>query len=45
MKYIKAIINGVRYVYCNECNQYLKEIIVHKSKCVNCSGDFSNLKR
>jgi predicted Zn-ribbon and HTH transcriptional regulator len=45
MKNIKANINGVNYVYCNECGYFLKDIIVHKSKCVSCSGDFSILKK
>jgi hypothetical protein len=42
---IKAIINGVSYEYCKECGLYLKAFVVHKSKCVKCSGDFSILKR
>jgi formate dehydrogenase maturation protein FdhE len=45
MRKINAVINGVKYEYCKECDRYLKEIIVHKSKCIQCSGDLSILKR
>jgi hypothetical protein len=44
MREITVIVNGVKYAYCKECDRYLKEIIVHKSKCIQCTGDFSLIK-
>jgi hypothetical protein len=45
MRDLKIIVNGVNYAYCKECQRYLKEIIVHKSKCIQCSGDFRLVKK
>lgn len=42
---IKATINGVNYVYCKECGKYLKEFIVFKSKCIQCSGEISLVRQ